>query len=564
MATKKQERTVSNTQYAEQALAQVQMLENLIPQTVTYTTAGHLLILGPEDAIRLAAADLDGMASVTLVATDPITSQDEDHLARVMDAVERTESLPSYYSKQVRLKGFLGQYQAFIKESDKELELAPAAVRRPHYDLVLDLGQSPSLTLELLPPGYFHVGEDANKLAAALSQLPELVGEFSKPRYVKINADICAHHGSGINGCTRCLNFCPADAIASVDNQIVVDHNLCHGAGSCANACPTGAISYDQPAPATLQDYLKRLITRYIELADNRPVVLLHDASAGDEALKQMQALPGEVLPVALEEIAVAATDSWFSALAWGARQVVVLTTDVTPPTLMALMTREQALAAELLEAIGLPGRIELMSVEQLPQLAAKVAESAQWPELAIAAYPASLAKRDAFYNGLDHLNGCAADNQDTLTIPHLPYGKVVVDTDKCTLCQSCSALCPPRALTDGGDMPALNFTEQSCVQCGLCEQACPEKAITLVSQVTLDRELRQQPRVLHEEPPFECIRCGKAFATAAVINKITAQMQNHTAFAGDAIKRIQMCEDCRVKDMFEDILNDPEKQLRV
>lgn len=558
---------MSNTQtaVAAQAKAQVQMLENLIPQTVTYTTAGHLLIIGAEDAIRLAAADLDGMASITLVATDAITSQDEAHLAKVMEAVEKTESVPAYYSKQVQVKGFLGQYQAHIKdEQGNHLELAPAAVRRPHYDLVLDLGQQPSLSLELLPPGYFHVQDDADKLAGALAQLPHLVGEFTKPRYVKINSDICAHYGSGIEGCSRCLNFCPADAISTTGTAIEVDHNLCHGAGSCSNACPTGAISYDQPAPKVLADYLKRLISKYIELADNRPVIVFHDETAGDEALKALQNLPGAVLPVALEEVAVAASDAWMSALAWGARQVLVLTTEQTPATLMALLQREQKFVAELLDAIGLSDRVELIATTELDSLAAKVEASAQWPELAIAAFPSELAKRDAFYNGLDHLNGCANGISDELKIPHLPYGMVEVDIDKCTLCQSCSALCPTRALKDGGDLPALNFTEQACVQCGLCEKGCPEKAITISSRVLLDRDQRQAQRVLHQEEPFECIRCSKPFATKAVITKITAQMQNHTAFAGDAIKRIQMCEDCRVKDMFEDVINDPEKQLRV
>jgi hypothetical protein len=47
-------------------------------------------------------------------------------------------------------------------------------------------------------------------------------------------------------------------------------------------------------------------------------------------------------------------------------------------------------------------------------------------------------------------------------------------------------------------------------------------------------------------------VRCGKAFATRGTIDRITAKLRNHPMFRGDAIRRIQMCEDCRVVAMFE------------
>lgn len=116
--------------------------------------------------------------------------------------------------------------------------------------------------------------------------------------------------------------------------------------------------------------------------------------------------------------------------------------------------------------------------------------------------------------------------------------------------------------LQDGGDKPALHFIEQNCVQCGLCEAACPEKVISLTPQINFDKAARQQQHTLKEEAPFECIRCGSPFATQSMVHRMLDMVGAHSAFSAN-IERLKMCGDCRVKDMFEDILQDPEKQLR-
>jgi len=136
------------------------------------------------------------------------------------------------------------------------------------------------------------------------------------------------------------------------------------------------------------------------------------------------------------------------------------------------------------------------------------------------------------------------------------------VNVDKCTLCMSCVSICPTQALKDGGNTPALRFVEQDCVQCGLCESACPESVISLAPQVNFDRDSRQGLTTLKEEAPFECITCGSAFATQSMVRKMVEMVGAHSAFSAN-IERLKMCGDCRVKDMFEDILQDPEKQLR-
>ncbi|MBT1445054.1 4Fe-4S dicluster domain-containing protein [Shewanella sp. JM162201] len=539
-----------------QVLAQTRILGNLIPPTVSYSTEGHVLILGAEDLARLAADKLSAMASCTILTTDDISSQDEAHLEQVMNAATSVES---FYNKLVSIKGFLGQFQVVVEHNGTKAQLSTVAIRRPHFDVVLDLSIAPAIQLEMLPPGYFHVGQDSAKLEDALAQIPDLVGQFDKPRYVKVNADLCAHNRNGLNGCNRCLNFCPADAIQSVEKKIEIDPYLCHGAGSCTNACPTGAISYDLPNPQALHSFLNKLVARFIEQAQEAPVILFHDQAQGQALINDD--LPGEVLPVALEEITVAAMDHWLAALAWGAREVLILNTAATAPTLTSMLKGEVALACRILDEMGQPARVRLIDEAELTALSASLDISLDWPVIVPAGFSAS-AKRSTLYAAIDHLNAQAADVRTTVPMTNVPFGKVNLKQDNCTLCMSCVAICPTAALKDGGDEPKLLFTEQDCVQCGLCEAACPEKVISLSAQVNFDPQSRQAARVLKEEKPFECVRCGAPFATQSMVHRMLDMVGMHSAFSAN-IERLKMCGDCRVKDMFEDILQDPEKQLR-
>ena len=544
----------------QQVLANTQVIQNLIPPTVSYTTEGNVLVIGPEDLARLAAARLSNMGKIAILANESITSQDEEHLEKVMSAAEDVES---FYNKLIEIKGFLGQFQVKVESGNEQsattTDLSLAAIRKAHFDLILDLSQSPCINLEMLPPGYFYVGQDEAKLDDAINQLPELIGEFDKPRYVKVNSEICAHNRNGIEGCNRCLNFCPADAIQSINKMIEIDPYLCHGAGSCTNACPTGAISYDLPTPHALHSYLHKLVTRFSDQAQVAPVILFHDEANGAALIGDD--LPGAIIPVAMEEITVASIDHWMSSLAWGARQILVLNTAATAPTLTQMLKGELQLANDILNEIGQPPRISLIDESDIAGLADLITCGSEWPVTPVGEFTATT-KRNTLYAAIDHLNEQAAAVKSCLTQTNLPYGIVSVDTDSCTLCLSCVSTCPTQALTDGGDKPALNFLEQDCVQCGLCEKACPENAISLTSQMNLDKQTRQTSTTLKEEDPFECISCGVPFATKSMIKRMQEVIGGHSAFSANT-ERLQMCSDCRVKDMFADLIQDPEKQLR-
>ena len=56
-------------------------------------------------------------------------------------------------------------------------------------------------------------------------------------------------------------------------------------------------------------------------------------------------------------------------------------------------------------------------------------------------------------------------------------------------------------------------------------------------------------PSILHEEEPFECIKCGKPFGTKSTIERIVGQLAGkHDMFADeDSVSLIKMCDDCRI-----------------
>jgi ferredoxin len=169
-----------------------------------------------------------------------------------------------------------------------------------------------------------------------------------------------------------------------------------------------------------------------------------------------------------------------------------------------------------------------------------------------VASFDALGDKRTALKLALMHLVDQAPQQPDEIVLPgDAPFGEVQVDADKCTLCMSCVGVCPTSALQAGGQLPSLSFREWNCVQCGLCDNACPEDAIDLRARLLTDHELRGARRVLHEEEAVHCISCGEPLATRSMLDNMARKLQGHPMFQSEeALRRLQMCGDCRVRDM--------------
>ncbi|MBY7789270.1 4Fe-4S binding protein [Vibrio fluvialis] len=526
-------------------------LTNLIPPTVSYESGGHTLILGPTSLIERTALQLSQMASVTLLSIDG----------------EQGTHDKLYFADTVEISGFLGAFKVTVENHGLNINLANAAIDHDCFDIVLDMSLNGVMSEEVPVPGYFPVGRGFPKLSDALEEIPELMGTFDKPKYFRLDTDLCAHSSRGVKGCERCVDACPAGALSSegsdkTGHRIQINPYLCQGIGTCATSCPTEAIHYALPNPTDTQKFIERLLNNYHQAGGEKPIVLICSSRHEQYNLMALRVLPENVIPVTVEELPSVGIDTWFAALVNGATQVLFAASRHMPPTILRILNQEVSMAQSFLAHLGIRKEtIDILYLESLREAAPTLCDE----PLGLNLGELEGKKLDRLYVALDALATARGTEPGAQPLAATaPYGAIECSTTDCTLCMSCVAVCPTRALHHEGDSPSLKFIEQDCVQCGLCVKACPEKALTAVQQLNWNAAQRQSVVTLHQEEPAKCLRCHKPFAPQSMITMLQNKLRGHSHFSDQAsLDRIAMCEDCRVVDVFESMASDPEKQLR-
>ena len=540
------------------ALLTESTLDAPLATSVSMTSEGSVLVYGDDEIALEIAKQLSSRLNVTCIIKDT-----KDVMPpRLMD-------LPVFVGTISALSGHLGAFEAIVDKyapvqvsSRTNFEMGQQKTDgvKLNADLVVDVSTDEALvTAPEKRDGYFHPDIGNPMLVQkALFEITDLVGEFEKPRYIKYDPEICVHARSTQVGCSRCLDVCPTGAITSGNDEVVINPFICAGCGSCASVCPTGAAKYELPAGNFIYERLKLLLDTYFEAGGESALLLVHDTRHGEDMISVMarmgRGLPANVLPFAVNEVTQIGFDFMSVALGYGAEKIYILTGPGNIGETDGLLGQ-----IDLIEAIssGLSygeNRVSIIDLIDPDALAEVLYDKFDLPPMAKGDFIAMGGKREIVNLAVNHLHEHAPSPVDLVALPTgAPFGTIEVNTDGCTLCLSCVSACPTGALKDNPDAPQFTFTETNCVQCGLCKTICPESVITLKPRYNFTDEGRSA-KIVKEEDPFECVKCGKPFGVKSSISKMVEQLTGHSMFSDEnALDRIKMCPDCRVVDIFDE-----------
>lgn len=349
--------------------------------------------------------------------------------------------------------------------------------------------------------------------------MPDLTGyiallERLQSNHLEVDARRCLAVRNRNAPCRRCAEACTSGCISLHGNRLEVDAQRCTGCGTCATACPTGALEARMPDDRELAAQAIRV------LHAAGGVVTFACAPAREAAAAHLD--PELTVGVACLGRIDESLIILLAAASAPQVRLVCGTCDACPrgPGI-GIARRVCDDAATLLDAWGSHARVELS--ERFP----RVCRRAEHPVHDAGRRDFFRTVGDAAKSALHETAGFAIERvfdqaEDRTTrfdhvqadgaLPrHLParrallldmltelgrpdgrlvetrlWGHAVIDEDRCSGCAMCAVFCPTGALSKTVDErgPTLVHAPGLCVQCRCCEALCPEGALTVSQEV--------------------------------------------------------------------------------
>jgi ferredoxin len=524
--------------------------------TVSYASAGRVLVIGRADRAARAAALLEDRLDVSLLLTTPGGTLPQTRMTAV------------HTGRPTRIAGWLGAFEVAWTSANPidadlctrcnacievcpeqaidfsyQIDLAKCTGHRDcvracgaagaidferaateeseRFDLVLDLQDEAQIVLHQPPQGYFHAADD-QELVAVVLRLRESIGEFEKPKFFDYRQKLCAHTRNGQIGCTACIDVCSAAAIRSdavtkgrtTSGGIVVEPHLCVGCGACTTVCPSGALGFAAPRANEMGTRIRTMLQTYARAGAKDAALLLHSQEAGAavvEALgraaridRSLHGVPARVLPLEVWHTASVGIDLWLAAIAYGASQVWVLVTQEEAPAYREAIDAQMRVAEAILNGLGFAGEhFRIVGGGEVSRLQPREAPAGP------ASARGEAGRADPALQRLDAAlrRPAAATVRHAASFAVQPDKRTTLDLALDHLLREAptppDAIALPAPAAAPSPFGAVEVDRVACTLCLACVGACPEGAL-------LDHA--DSPRLSFIER--NCVQCGLCAST--------------------------------------------------
>jgi ferredoxin len=381
-----------------------------------------------------------------------------------------------------------------------------------------------------------------SSLDEVLETVRKNIAHYSYKKFTVYDKTICQYHERREEICSKCEEVCPTVAIVKHDEEKHLEFSQidCHGCGGCISVCPSGALDYAPSNRESIFEVAK-------EIRGNIPLIIPRnmEIAALNIDLKE------NVLPVALEGEKFLHEGTFLTLAQETGAQVIFYSDFISKGSCDSIDILNQIYQKKY----GVDAVLVAMNESELKEALEKVSfvENSRYTF-----NESGAKKREIFSIRLRHIVG-EEDLGEAHTGEHVHYGRVEVKESNCTLCLVCVGACNVGALIANTDDNTLRINASVCTMCGYCEVSCPEvDCLSIKKDVIELKPSWFKEEVLAKDTLFECVECGKPFATTKAVMKIAEMMA--PIFANDPIKErtLYCCEDCKPKIMMESYMKNP------
>ena len=323
----------------------------------------------------------------------------------------------------------------------------------------------------------------ANRRDILKGEIRKLVDRIDKPVYIK---DYC---GWLYRACTVCQDSCPYKAI-QVDRKagVLIDYEKCTACGLCVAACPVSAFQF----PSVSQNSI-------FELAKIK----------GDKKITCYKNEKGKGVKI----------------------PCLAMLSEVD----IALLRSGGKLEFECIGCELQPNLINFIkAVKEYNEKVGGISFTSPFLKIESKEVKELKTTPSSFFNRAE------ARKKIIDELPYIQY-EVTIDSEKCTLCESCVKWCPSSALKLVRDKDAerIEFDPTRCIGCNICVNVCPEvyKGETRVEEgcnapsgkiisVSKSKEYTKDVKVLVKDELVRCRVCGAPVGSRKSLEMVKRMMK--------------------------------------